>query len=228
MSHARASAHHTYLTIPIVAALFLASGCGGNGEDPVVPPVNGNGDPPPEAGVISGTVSHQGEGVGSVHILLRDGPGGDREATTPNEGTFSFQDVEPGSWELEVTPPDYFELASGEDAVRSIEVTEGGTTSVTIGLAPPEELEPVEIATTSGLAFAPSEAEVAPGTRVRWVNTSTELHTVTPEGHSEWSEATLSSEGDEFETVMNNPGTFDYFCVPHQGDGMVGVLTVSP
>jgi len=225
MSHLRARPRPALLTLSL---LFLASACGGNGEDPFVPPSNGNGNGPPETGTVSGSVTHLDRGVGQVEILLRDGPGADRQVTTPNDGSFSFQDLEPGSWEVEVRPPDYFQLASGEAEVRTVEVSEGGTATVAVVLAPTQEVQEREIETTSSLTFAPSEASVPPGTRVRWVNTSSVLHTVTPEDHSEWSEGTLSSQGDEFEVVMNNPGTFDYFCAPHLGDGMVGVLTVSP
>ncbi len=211
----------------IVLVALIPVACGGNGEDPVGPPSgNGNGDPVP--GTVVGSVTHADAGVGGVTLTLRDGPGSDQEEVTPNGGSFEFSDVEAGSWELEVSPPDYFTLAGGESEVRSVEVTEGGTVTVNITLAPVEELELVEVDATSSLTFSPSTVDVSPGTRIQWTNDSNMLHTVTPEGHSEWAEGTIGSQGDTFEAVMNNPGEFEYICVPHVGDGMTGVVNVAP
>jgi plastocyanin len=227
-SHARSgrNSRRPFAVVLFAFALILMTACGGS-DDPVTPP--GNDDPPAAPGAqIQGAVTHEGAGVGSVQIRLRDGPGPDREVTTPNDGTFSFDDIEPGSWQLEVTPPDYFQLASGEDAARSVQATGGQTATVNVSLAPLAELDIQEIEATSGLAFSPGEVNVAPGTRIRWVNTSTVLHTVTPSDHTEWSEGSIPGQGDTFEAVVNNPGSFDYICVPHQGDGMVGVIVVEP
>lgn len=206
-----------------VLALLVA--CGGDGE-PAGPP---NDDPPPETPAsVQGQVTHAEAGVGSVVVHLRSGPGADREMTTENDGAFEFEDVEPGSWELEIVPPEYFQLAQGEEAVRSIDLGEGESFDLEVGLAPLEELEVLEIEATAGLSFSPAVATVPPGTVVRWINTSTVLHTVTPDEHSEWSEGVISSQGDIFEAAVNNPGEFDYFCVPHLGDGMVGEIRVEP
>jgi len=216
---------------PIAVVLFaltsiLLTACGGS-DDPVTPPGD-NGPPGAPGATIQGAVTHGGAGVGSVDVRLRDGPGPDREVTTTNDGAFSFADIEPGSWQLEMSPPDYFQFAVGEDAVRSVQATGGQTTTVNVSLAPLAELDIQEIEATSGLAFSPGELNVAPGTRIRWVNTSTVLHTVTPSDHTEWSEGTIAGQGDTFEAVVNNPGTLDYVCTPHVGDGMVGVIAVVP
>jgi plastocyanin len=214
------------LLSPLSLLLLATSGCGGGSDDPVVPPGNGNG--PSQFGVLAGVVSHSDHGVGNVGVTLRDGPGADRQATTPNDGSFSFPNLEPGTWTLEVSPPDYFQLAPGQAAVRTVQVSAGVTASADVVLAPVVEPEGVYIEATSGLSFSPSSVQVVPGARIRWVNTSNELHTVTPQGHTEWSEGTIAGQGDVFEAVMNNPGDFSYFCVPHQGDGMNGSLTVVP
>ena len=211
-----------------VALMFsMLYGCNDNGEDPVSPPPPGeNGDS--EVGLVEGTVTHAEAGVGDVEIHLRDGPGTDREMTTGNDGAFEFDDVEAGTWEMEVVPPDYFQLPEGEAPTRSVDVTEGQTSSVTVTLEPVDELEVQEISATGDLAFDPANVQVAPGTRVRWVNEAAMFHTITPDNHEEWSEGTVEAQGDTFEVVLNNPGEFDYFCVPHEGDGMADSIEVLP
>jgi plastocyanin len=214
-----------------VALAFLLAGCGSSSDDPIGPPPgngNGNGNGTAEAGDVTGTVSHADFGVGQVQLTLRDGPGDDRDLTTSNDGTFTFEDVEPGSWELEIAPPGYFELAQGEDAVRSVQVPEGGSVTVNVSLSPTQAGDTRIIEATTGLTFSPASTNISPGTVVRWVNESSVLHTVTPDGHSAWSEGSMPGSGDTFEIVINNPGEYDYVCVPHQGDGMVGTVTVVP
>ncbi len=53
------------------------------------------------------------------------------------------------------------------------------------------------------------------------------LHTVTPQGHTEWSAANLSSNGSTFVHTFDTPGTYAYYCQPHLGQGMTGTVTVN-
>ena len=94
--------------------------------------------------------------------------------------------------------------------------------------------------------FDPSGASVKVGDTVSFTNTSKEAHTVTayendiPEaadffdsGSAE-SEAearkniavSLIKEGDTFEVTFSEPGTYKYFCIPHEGAGMRGTIVV--
>ena len=85
----------------------------------------------------------------------------------------------------------------------------------------------VEIITlTSNLTFSRSNLTIEPGTTVRWVNGASIGHTVTPDGHSEWARWATDSQGQTFEHTFDAPGTFAYFCEPHQAVGMTGVITV--
>ena len=52
------------------------------------------------------------------------------------------------------------------------------------------------------------------------------LHTVTPDGHTEWARWETTSTGQSFEHTFNTPGTYDYYCEPHRGMGMTGSITV--
>jgi plastocyanin len=97
------------------------------------------------------------------------------------------------------------------------------TVAVTATAAPPPI---VEIELRSTLTFSPSVVTIAPGTTVRWRNTTLMFHTVTPNGHSEFARATFNNAGDIFEHTFNTPGSFDYFCEPHLPFGMQGTINV--
>lgn len=183
--------------------------------------------PVQDGGAISGTLLHDGWGVAEVELTL-SGPGGTvYSAETGADGTFSFPPLEAGEWELEIAPPSWFELASGESAVRELTV-ESASIEVEVTLTPTVTQEIVEIEALGDLSFSPGSPTVAPGTRVRWVNEQSIFHTVTPSGHSSWTAGSLNSAGETFEVVFNNPGEFPYHCEPHQAQGMNGLITVEP
>ena len=79
-----------------------------------------------------------------------------------------------------------------------------------------------------------STTTIQAGTTIRWVRVSGPRHTVTPDGHTEWDEAELTSNGQTFEHTFLTPGTFDYLCDPHRdegtpangGNGMRGTIIV--
>jgi len=97
-----------------------------------------------------------------------------------------------------------------------------------------------------GLEFRPREVSVPVGGTVEWVNESDIGHTVTayedrlPEGATYWasggfgSEATaredleggLVAAGGTYTHTFETAGEHPYFCVPHEGSGMTGVVTV--
>lgn len=79
---------------------------------------------------------------------------------------------------------------------------------------------------TSSLTFSPDDVTISPGTTVRWVNQADIAHTVTPDGHSEWTRWTTTTSGESFEHTFDTEGTFEYFCEPHLDDGMTGVIRV--
>lgn len=181
-----------------------------------------------EGAAVSGSIRHDGWGVADVHLLLRDPSGAEVETTTGADGDFHLETVESGELELEITPPDYFQLSAGEPGVRTLTVDSGESETLTVQLTPVTEQETVEISLTGNLTFSPSQVTAAPGTRIRWINEESIAHTVTPEGHDAWTSASLSNAGDTFEVVLNNPGEFPYFCQPHQAQGMTGGIVIQP
>ena len=91
------------------------------------------------------------------------------------------------------------------------------------------------------LQFLPDTIRISAGTAVRWENSSDIMHTVTadpamatlessvvlPEGAEPFHSGRLRP-GDVFVRVFDTPGTYTYFCVPHERAGMVGVVIVEP
>ena len=78
----------------------------------------------------------------------------------------------------------------------------------------------------SNFTFSQRELRVAPGTTVRWRNTTSTFHTVTPDGHSQWSEWQTAGVDETFEVRFDQVGTFPYFCLPHRALGMTGTVIV--
>lgn len=75
-------------------------------------------------------------------------------------------------------------------------------------------------------SFSPGQVTITPGSTIRWVNQGNIVHTVTPDGHSEWTTATLTNAGETFTHTFNEEGVYAYYCEPHRGVGMVGTIRV--
>jgi manganese oxidase len=78
--------------------------------------------------------------------------------------------------------------------------------------------------------FQPESLNVTTGDTVTWVNKGNFPHTTTsgvdgkPDGL--WDTKHLAR-GESFSYVFNQPGTYRYFCRPHHGLGMKGVVVVT-
>ncbi|MFB6286930.1 MAG: plastocyanin/azurin family copper-binding protein [Candidatus Bipolaricaulia bacterium] len=85
--------------------------------------------------------------------------------------------------------------------------------------------------------FEPHVVSVQPGDTVRWVLESGNHSTTSydpsngkplriPEGAEGWDSGVLSESGTTFEVTFQVEGVYDYFCIPHEGVGMVGTVVV--
>lgn len=74
--------------------------------------------------------------------------------------------------------------------------------------------------------FSNPELHIAPGTTVRWKNTTSNYHTVTPNGHTAWTSWQTASSGETFEVKFDQRGTYPYYCMPHRSLGMTGTIIV--
>ena len=81
----------------------------------------------------------------------------------------------------------------------------------------------------SGASFSPSTVTIKAGETVRWVWKSGSHNVVSgkscsPDG--KFSSGNLQAPPTTFEHTFDAPGTFDYYCDPHCGMGMVGKVVV--
>jgi plastocyanin len=89
------------------------------------------------------------------------------------------------------------------------------------------------------LQFTPATLTVHPGDEVVWHNASQLVHTVTadpalaatasstqlPAGAKPFNSGNLEP-GGTFRHVFTTPGTYKYFCIPHEAAGMTGQVVV--
>jgi len=74
--------------------------------------------------------------------------------------------------------------------------------------------------------FSQPDLTIEPGTTVRWINTTSNFHTVTPDGHSAWNQWQTTGMGETFEVTLGDAGIYPYYCLPHRALGMTGTITV--
>lgn len=101
---------------------------------------------------------------------------------------------------------------------------------------------------TNGQRFDPDEITIKAGATLQWSNDTAESHTVTaydgavPQGAEYFASGGFDDEaaarddlsgglikqGDTFEVTFDEPGTYEYFCIPHESSGMKGRVVVEP
>jgi plastocyanin len=203
--------------VGLVAAGLLLGACGGNGSDPV--------DPGPQQAAIQTTVTLDGAPASGVEIRLFASSGGAALAVqqTGSDGTTTFTALDPGTYEVEVDVPAGAELDPATPR-RSVTATAGSTAAVTFALATAGGADEVTITVTGSLSFSPADVTIERGQRVVWRNAVSMLHTITPQGHTEWSEGKVTNADDTFTHTFQAAGTFPYECTLHAG--MTGVVRV--
>ncbi|HEX2168241.1 MAG TPA: SdrD B-like domain-containing protein [Longimicrobiales bacterium] len=176
---------------------------------------------------IRATVNVGDEPRSDVTLRLFDAGGNSARATqsTNASGVSIFTALAAAAYDVEVVPPTGLELEEGETARKRVTTTAGAEASVGFALAEVPSAGVVEVE-LSGISFQPSDVTISPGTTVRWIYRSGGPHTVTPDGHSTWTSATLTAPDQTFEHTFTTAGTFAYYCSPHRGAGMTGVIRV--
>jgi plastocyanin len=106
--------------------------------------------------------------------------------------------------------------------------------------------EPGTVVMTSSNDYSPSQITVQAGDTLVFKNDSNAGHSVTayddgvPDGAAYFSSggfkneqaardgvgATLIQPDDSFELTLDKPGTYRYFCIPHEAQNMKGTITV--
>ncbi len=114
--------------------------------------------------------------------------------------------------------------------------------AVAVALAAPaagQEQPAATVETTDLLTFQPETVTVTVGDVVEWRNTSNLRHTVTadpaeaayrgdvhlPEGAEPFNSGFIEP-GDTWQHTFEVPGTYRYFCIPHEATGMIAEVVV--
>lgn len=87
----------------------------------------------------------------------------------------------------------------------------------------------VEIQLTDNLRFVPDSVRISPGTTVRWTNVGNAFHTITPreaEQAGVWERTGMTADQRFTHTFDTAGQVYDYFCEPHEGQGMLGKIVV--
>ncbi len=109
------------------------------------------------------------------------------------------------------------------------------------GANPPPPADTAVVRMTNRLQFLPDTVRIRVGQAVRWENTSALIHTVTadpsravraasvvlPDGAAPFNSGDIRPE-EAWTRVFTVPGTYKYFCIPHELAGMVGWVIVEP
>jgi len=92
---------------------------------------------------------------------------------------------------------------------------------------------------TDQLTFKPGTLQIQAGETVTWVNQSVIAHTATadpekatmassvslPQGAERFDSGMLD-QGESYSHTFTQPGRYHYFCIPHDGANMYGVIEV--
>ncbi len=86
----------------------------------------------------------------------------------------------------------------------------------------------VKLGTDAGmLAFEPSTVTIKAGDSVKFVNNKLAPHNAVFDGLDDLSHPDLAfAPGESWEETFATAGTYDFYCEPHRGAGMVGKVIV--
>ncbi len=86
----------------------------------------------------------------------------------------------------------------------------------------------VKLGTDAGmLAFEPSSLNISAGDTVKFVNNKLAPHNAVFDGNEDLSHPDLAfAPGEAWERTFDTAGTYDFYCEPHRGAGMVGKIVV--
>lgn len=105
----------------------------------------------------------------------------------------------------------------------------GAGTVATAGLSRPVAAQETPVVRMGNNYFDPIGLHVEPGTTIRFdiaagAHSATAYESRIPSGAGTFDSGIISSGG--FEHTFEEPGTYDYYCIPHKSVGMVGRIVV--
>jgi plastocyanin len=101
------------------------------------------------------------------------------------------------------------------------------TLIATLFFALPAWAVDVSMGAGGNLVFEPNEITISAGDTVHFINEALPPHNIIVEGRADLSrEALLFAPGETQDVVFADPGDYEFFCGPHKGAGMTGVVHV--
>ena len=95
-------------------------------------------------------------------------------------------------------------------------------------LALPAYAVDVQMGFNGNLVFEPNELTISAGDTVHFVNDMLPPHNIIVEARPDLSrESLMFNPGESQDIVFADPGDYEFFCGPHQGAGMTGVIHVN-
>lgn len=85
----------------------------------------------------------------------------------------------------------------------------------------------VQMGYEGNLVFEPAEVSISAGESVHFINNMLPPHNVIVEGRPDLGHESLAMlPGEEFDLAFSDPGDYTYWCAPHKGAGMIGMVHV--
>ena len=86
----------------------------------------------------------------------------------------------------------------------------------------------VQMGSNGNLIFEPSEVTISAGETIHFINGMLPPHNIIVEGRADLSrESLMFSPGESQDVKFVDVGDYDFFCGPHQGAGMTGIIHVN-
>ena len=98
----------------------------------------------------------------------------------------------------------------------------------TLFLAAPAWAIDVTMGSGGNLIFDPSDVTINAGDTIHFVNGMLPPHNIIVEGRADLSrESLMFNPGESQDILFADPGDYTFFCAPHQGAGMTGIIHVN-
>ena len=203
-----------------LVAIALAACGGDSGSGP-------SGPNQPTSGTVRGTVVDQTAApVPSAAVALTATGQTTRNATTAQDGAYSFTSVPVGAYTVTVTPPAGYTLGTGS-GTASVSVVAGqqaNANAIILNKTQPGTPAPANASVSMvNTSFSPQNVEVRVGGTVTWTNNDQVQHNATPSSGGFTGTGNMNG-GQVVSRTFNTAGTFNYSCTLHTG--MFGSITV--
>ncbi|HUP88218.1 MAG TPA: carboxypeptidase regulatory-like domain-containing protein [Longimicrobiales bacterium] len=209
------SLRHVRFASSILALSTVLASCGSGGSGPTNVPNT------TVTGSVKGTVvDNTGAGVASAAVQLSAAGQTTRNTTTSSTGSYTFESVATGLWQVNVSPP----IGYGSGPVQTVTVSANAEATAPAVVLPKVAVGPApqnaDVSITQQAVFSPQAVLVARGGTVRFTNNDVTTHTATATSFDTGLLAPGASSSKTFATA----GTFNYICTLHAG--MTGSITV--